>query len=136
MNSNSLQPLTRLIARLRGPDGCPWDRKQTLETVRAYLIEEAHEVAAAIDSEDSDEVSAELGDLLFQVVFTSELAKEAGGLSLPEVIERIRRKMIDRHPHVFGDATLATSGEVQQAWEQRKAKANASGVSILDGVPQ
>jgi MazG family protein len=135
MSSDSLTPLTRLLARLRGPDGCPWDRKQTLETVRAYLIEEAHEVAAAIDANDPNEVSAELGDLLFQLVFTAELAREAGGSTLPEIIERIRRKMIDRHPHVFGDATLADSSEVQQAWERRKASANAPGVSILDGVP-
>lgn len=136
MSSDSLTPLVELIARLRGPDGCPWDRKQTLETVRAYLVEEAHEVAAAIDHGDPDEVSAELGDLLFQLVFTAQLAREVGGSTLPEIVRRIHDKMIERHPHVFGDRQLEDSRAVQQAWEQRKAKSNAPGVSILDGVPR
>jgi MazG family protein len=135
MTDNSLDPLVQLVTRLRDPDGCPWDREQTLTTVRAYLIEEAHEVGAAIDQGDVASVSAELGDLLFQLVFTVLLAEEAGGLKLDAVIESIRRKMIERHPHVFGDATLANSDEVRQAWEKRKARANEDGQSILDGVP-
>jgi MazG family protein len=135
MSEAKLQPLVELIARLRAPDGCPWDQQQTLDSVRAYLLEEAHEAAAAIDSGDLDELSGELGDLLFQVVFTATLADEAGGLSLTEIIERIRAKMVERHPHVFSDAVLETPAEVQQAWEQRKASSSALEESQLAGVP-
>lgn len=135
MNAYSLEPLVRLIDHLRGPDGCPWDRQQTLDSIRAYLVEEAHETAAAIDRGAPEEVSGELGDLLFLLVFTAVLATEAGGADLDELIDRIRRKMIERHPHVFGDETLTTPEEVKLAWEKRKAAANAPGTSILEGVP-
>jgi ATP diphosphatase len=135
MSNANLQPLVELVARLRAPDGCPWDQEQTLESVRAYLIEEAHEVAAAIDSGEYDDLSGELGDLLFQVVFTAELTREAGGQPLEEIIERIRSKMIDRHPHVFAGETLETPQAVQKAWEQRKASTSAIDESHLAGVP-
>jgi MazG family protein len=135
MSEAKLEPLIDLIARLRAPDGCPWDQQQTLDSVRAYLLEEAHEAAAAIDSGDLDELSGELGDLLFQVVFTATLAGEAGGLSLPEIIERIRAKMVERHPHVFSGEVLETPAEVQQAWEKRKAGSRALEESQLAGVP-
>ncbi|MEM8930443.1 MAG: nucleoside triphosphate pyrophosphohydrolase [Acidobacteriota bacterium] len=128
--------LLELIARLRAPDGCPWDRKQTLSSVRAYLIEEAHEVAAAIDAEDFDALREELGDLLFQVSFVGRLAEEAGVFQLADAADEVRQKMIERHPHVFGapEERLDDAADVARAWERRKAAKRASG-SILDGVP-
>ncbi len=130
-----MEKLIELVARLRAPDGCPWDRQQTLDSVRAYLLEEAHEVAAAIDSRDLDELSGELGDLLFQIVFTAALTEEAGGLTLGEIIDRIRDKMIERHPHVFGGEALETPEAVERAWERRKARSKADDESQLAGVP-
>jgi MazG family protein len=115
-----LEKLENLLAILRGPDGCPWDREQELPDLRAYLLEEAHEVAAAIDHDNDDELEAELGDLLFQVVFVARLCEEAGRFDLGSVIDRIHKKMIDRHPHVFGDENLADSAAVKEAWEKRK----------------
>ena len=130
-----LAPLIDLVRRLRAPDGCPWDREQTLPNVRAYLLEEAHEVAAAIDGGDLSDVAGELGDLLFQVVFTAVLVGESGGVSATEIIESIHTKMVERHPHVFADEVLTTSEEVNRAWESSKALQNDPETSILDGVP-
>lgn len=131
----SLDRLFDLVARLRAPDGCPWDREQTIEDLRAYLLEEAHEVAAAIDSGDWDEIGSELGDLLFQIVFVSHLAQEESSLAFSEVVDRIERKMITRHPHVFGDEELADSAAVHRAWERRKVERAGPNSSILAGVP-
>jgi MazG family protein len=136
MSDASLEPLLALVRRLRAPDGCPWDREQTLADVRAYLLEEAHEVAAAIDERDPARIAAELGDLLFQVVFTSELTREGGGSDLAAVAAAVHDKMVARHPHVFGDEVLATSDDVQRAWETGKAGRKAEGASILDGLPR
>lgn len=127
--------LLRLVTRLRGPDGCPWDREQTLGDVRAYLVEEAHETAAAIDQGDWDELRGELGDLLFQVVFIARLASEEGAFELSDVIDGIHHKMIDRHPHVFGSEEVADSGEVLRNWEQRKLETAGEPRSVLAGVP-
>ena len=135
MSNVNFEALVELVARLRAPDGCPWDRQQTLDSVRAYLLEEAHEVAAAIDSGDLDELSVELGDLLFQVVFTAALTDEAGGLALGEIIDRTRNKMIERHPHVFAGEVLETPEAVVRAWERRKASSKAADGSQLSGVP-
>lgn len=130
----SLVELQRLIERLRAPDGCPWDREQTLGDLRAYLIEEAHEVAAAIDSGDRAALAEELGDLLFQVVFIGRLGAEEGSFTLRQVTEGIHRKMIERHPHIFGDAEKPADGDaVAVAWEKRKLAALSG--SLLDGVP-
>ncbi len=135
MPSDTLRPLVDLIRRLRGPDGCPWDREQGLADIRGYLLEEAHEVAAAIDEGNDDEISGELGDLLFHIVFTAELVREAGGASVEQVVERIHDKMVARHPHVFGTEVLTSSDDVHRAWEARKARERATrGDSILDGV--
>ncbi|RMH23020.1 MAG: nucleoside triphosphate pyrophosphohydrolase [Acidobacteria bacterium] len=134
-----LARLEALVARLRAPDGCPWDRRQTLGDLRAYLLEEAHETAAAIDRAvadgDYEPLREELGDLLFQVVFIAHLAAEAGAFRLADAIERIHRKMIERHPHVFGDDALADAGEVHRAWEARKLAQQPPHRSLLDGVP-
>ena len=95
--------LVGLMQRLLAPDGCPWDREQSLPNVRAYLLEEAHELAGAIDAGDWEELAEELGDLLFQAAFIGRLAEENGAFRLSQVIDGVYRKMVERHPHVFGD---------------------------------
>jgi len=127
--------LSALVRRLRGPEGCPWDREQRLEDLRAYLLEEAHEVAAAIDSGDFAELRAELGDLLFQVVFIADLAEEQSAFDLREVSREIEAKMVARHPHVFGAERLSNAAEVHRAWERRKLSTKATTTSILEGLP-
>ncbi len=120
--ASDLARLTRLIARLRAPDGCPWDREQRLADLRAYLLEEAHETAAAIDGGDLDALAGELGDLLFQAVFVASLSAEAGGPDVDAAIDRVEAKMIARHPHVFGGERLADAEAVRAAWERRKVR--------------
>ncbi len=110
-----------IIDRLRGEPGCPWDRKQTPQSVQTYLVEEAHEAAAAIVSGHTVEARDELGDLLFMTLFVVHLYEEAGTFSLEEVCSRIASKMIRRHPHVFGDTVVASSREVRDNWEKIKA---------------
>ncbi len=130
-----LARLLALVTRLRAPDGCPWDREQTLGDLRAYLLEEAHETAAAIDRGDLDALAGELGDLLFQAAFVARLAEERGGFKLSDAIDRAEAKMIDRHPHVFGGEALADARAVREAWERRKLRTegNRRG-SLLDGA--
>lgn len=135
MSAADLRPLLDLVARLRAPDGCPWDREQGLGEVRAYLVEEAHELAAAIDGGDWGEITGELGDLLFQAAFIGRLAEEAGACELDAVIDGIRRKMVARHPHVFGGEELADSAAVRAAWELRKLREEPGRASLLAGVP-
>jgi len=130
-----LARLLELVETLRGPEGCPWDREQTLADARTYLIEEAHEAAAAAAAEDWDSIAGELGDLLFQVAFVARLGEESGALDPGEVIDRIHRKMVARHPHVFGDEAAETAEEVLAAWERRKLHAE-HGRSLLEGVPE
>jgi ATP diphosphatase len=129
-----LQKLVDLVARLRAPDGCPWDREQNLDSVRAYLLEEAHEAAAAIDGGDWEELAGELGDLLFQAAFIGRLAEEAGAFRLADVIDGVHDKMVARHPHVFGDEALADAEAVRQAWERRKLQKEDRRGSLLAGV--
>lgn len=130
-----LDRLLALVERLRAPDGCPWDREQKLPDLRAYLLEEAHETAAAIDGGDPEALAAELGDLLFQAAFVASLAAEAGGPGAAEAIERSRTKMIARHPHVFGGEELATAEQVRAVWERRKLRdASHDRESLLDGA--
>jgi len=127
-----------LIARLRAPGGCPWDREQTHESVKPMTIEEAYEVAHAIEEGDDEELAGELGDLLLQVVFHASIAEERGAFGLKRVIERVADKMVRRHPHVFGDDDAATSGEVLRNWEAIKAQERAAkgrdDESMLDSV--
>ena len=130
-----LDRLLALVERLRGPDGCPWDREQQLPDLRAYLLEEAHETAAAIDAGEPDALVSELGDLLFQAAFVASLLAEAGGPGAAEAIERSRAKMIARHPHVFGGEELATAEEVRAVWERRKLRDGGNArKSLLDGA--
>lgn len=125
--------LVDLVARLRGPGGCPWDQEQRLPDCRAYLLEEAHEVAGAIDREDWEGLADELGDLLFQVVFIVSLAQEGGRFDLHRVIDGVHAKMVARHPHVFGNEPAADAKAVRQAWERRKLE-SGSHASLLEGL--
>jgi ATP diphosphatase len=130
-----LQKLIDLVARLRAPDGCPWDREQRLPDLRAYLLEEAHELASAIDDGDWQSIGEETGDLLFQIAFIGRLGEEAGTATLTEAVDGVHRKMIERHPHVFGEEVLVSSEEVRQAWERRKLKTGPKRDSLFSGVP-
>lgn len=122
---------------MRGPDGCPWDRRQTLSDFKVYLIDEAYEVLQAMDAADRKLLCEELGDLLFQIVFIARLAEEEGSFGIQQVIELIEEKMIRRHPHVFGDSSVSTAQEVLDQWEAIKAsEGKSSGSSILAGVPE
>jgi MazG family protein len=111
-----------IMERLRAPGGCPWDREQTFDSIKPYTLEEAYEVLEAIDNRDWDELTGELGDLLLQVLFYSEMAKEQGTFTIDEVLERLSKKLVDRHPHVFGDVKAETSSEVLRNWEALKAE--------------
>jgi XTP/dITP diphosphohydrolase len=119
----ALQELIEVVARLRSPDGgCPWDLAQTAETLTPYVIEEAYEVVDAIKSGDKSAIAEELGDLLLQVVLQAQIASESGQFSLKEITQGISQKLIRRHPHVFGEVSVASVDEVRQNWEQIKAK--------------
>jgi tetrapyrrole methylase family protein/MazG family protein len=133
---SSLPRLASLMARLRGPEGCPWDRKQTLQNLKVYLIDEAYEVLQAIDAGDPQLLCEELGDLLFQIVFIARLAQEDGSFDLEKVIQGIHEKMIRRHPHVFGHATASTPQEVLSQWDAiKKTEGKPAPTSALSGVP-
>ena len=123
-----------LIARLRAPGGCPWDREQTHESVKPMTIEEAYEVAEAIDQRDDHELAAELGDLLLQVVFHADIARERGAFGIEQVIGHVSDKMVRRHPHVFGGETAESAGEVLRNWEAiKQAERAAKGQAAEDG---
>ncbi len=130
-----------LIAKLRAPGGCPWDREQTHASVKPMTIEEAYEVAQAIDEGDDRELAAELGDLLLQVVFHAQMATDRSAFTIGEVIDGVTAKMIRRHPHVFGDDGASSAGEVLRNWEAQKAEERAAQgkpaatESMLDSVP-
>jgi nucleoside triphosphate diphosphatase len=112
----------QIMARLRAPGGCPWDREQTFDTIKPYTMEETYEVLEAIDNRDWPELTGELGDLLLQVLFYSEMAREAGHFSLDDVLDRLSNKLVDRHPHVFGEVKADTPAEVLRNWEALKAQ--------------
>ena len=111
-----------IMARLRAPDGCPWDREQTFDTIKPYTLEETYEVLEAIDNRDWPELTGELGDLLLQVLFYAQMAREQGTFSIDDVLDRLSNKLVDRHPHVFGDVKADTSAEVLRNWEALKAQ--------------
>lgn len=131
--------LVRVVARLREPGGCPWDREQTHESLSPYVIEEAHEVAEAIASGDPARLAEELGDLLLQVMLHARVAEEAGRFDVHEVARGLSEKLIRRHPHVFGDAVADTAAEVTQRWErikQAEKREKGETAGVLDGVPK
>ncbi|MEW6517609.1 MAG: nucleoside triphosphate pyrophosphohydrolase [candidate division FCPU426 bacterium] len=134
---NRFPELVRLMARLRAPDGCPWDRKQTHRSLRPFLLEETHEVLEAIASRSPRRLQDELGDLLFQIIFHAQLAAEAGQFTIDDVVAGSLAKMKRRHPHVFGNERLRTSGQVLENWEEiKRRERGGSGKSLLDGVPR
>ncbi|MGO9404740.1 MAG: nucleoside triphosphate pyrophosphohydrolase [Terriglobales bacterium] len=112
----------QIMARLRAPGGCPWDREQTFDTIKPYTLEETYEVLEAIDNRDWPELTGELGDLLLQVLFYSQMASEEGHFSVDDVLDRLSTKLVDRHPHVFGDVKADTPAEVLRNWEALKAE--------------
>jgi len=134
-----------IMERLRAPGGCPWDREQTFDSIRPYTLEETYEVLEAIDNRDWPELAGELGDLLLQILFYAEMAKEQSRFSIDDVLDRLSGKLVARHPHVFGDVKADTSAEVKRNWEALKreerrqrsgeqASAQAEKPSILAGV--
>jgi len=118
------QTLVEIVSQLRGPNGCPWDLEQTPKSLAQYAIEEAFELAEAIEKDDKSEVREELGDFLFQVILQAQVAKDEGSFSLLEVIKSLNEKMIRRHPHVFGDVDAKTTTEVWKNWDKLKSQEN------------
>jgi MazG family protein len=130
--------LVEVMARLRAPGGCPWDRKQTFDTIKSYLLEEAYEVMDAIDRRDWPSLEEELGDLLLQPVFFAEMAREQGLFSIADSIDAINEKLVRRHPHVFGDAHAETPEDVKVRWDEikKQEKGPVQEESVLDSVPR
>ena len=126
-----------IMERLRAPGGCPWDREQTFDSIKPYTLEETYEVLEAIDNRDWNELPGELGDLLLQVLFYSEMAKEQGTFSIDDVLERLSKKLVDRHPHVFGDVKAETSTDVKRNWEalkvEERKKRDREKADVADG---
>jgi MazG family protein len=128
--------LLSVMARLRGAGGCPWDREQTRESLRPFLIEEAYEVLEALEADDPDRIREELGDLLFQVVFHAEIARERAEFSMDDLLRTLLAKMVRRHPHVFGDRRVDTATEALSQWEAIKQAEGGAGRSALHGIPR
>ncbi len=129
--------LVDLMARLRSPSGCPWDKAQTPQSLKPYLIEEVYEVLDAIDRNDDAEIVEELGDLLLQIVFHAQIAREENRFTIDDIAAAIADKLVRRHPHVFGDAKADTPDQVLQNWEAIKAgEKSGKRASLLDGVPR
>jgi MazG family protein len=136
--TSHIQQLTELIETLRSEKGCPWDRKQTVQSMSSYLVEEVYELLEALEAGDAEEVLEEMGDVLFQILFLIQFFREAGHFDLEKVAERNLAKMIRRHPHVFGGANIDTDEEVRRQWREIKAneKEKPVDVSILSSIPR
>ncbi len=132
----NFEDLVDIVAKLRGPEGCPWDREQTRESLKPFMVEEFYELIDEFDKNDPEGMKEEFGDLLFQIVLQSQLSKEEGAFDIHDVVEDIARKMIRRHPHVFGDKELKTSEEVSVWWAEHKKREGKNRESALDGVPR
>ena len=139
-SASSFAELVAIMARLRAPDGCPWDREQTHASLQPYLLEEAYEALEAIDDEDDGELCKELGDVLLQIVFHAQIAAEENRFTIEDVGRAIVDKLIRRHPHVFGDAEVDGSGQVVRNWEQIKREERQEqgreAPSLLEGIPK
>jgi len=136
--ADNFSNLVALMARLRGPDGCPWDLKQTPDSLKPFLVEECYEVIDALDEGSPEKIREELGDLLFQIIFHARIAEEQGQFTISDVISCINEKMVRRHPHVFGDTRVSSDKEVLANWEEikKKEKGYKERKSILEGVPR
>jgi MazG family protein len=130
----SFSKLLKIVQRLLGPQGCPWDRLQTLDTLKPYIIEEVYEVIEAVEKKDPQQHKEELGDLLLQILFHAEIERKKGVFDIENVINSLINKLIQRHPHVFGDLKVKGEGEVLQNWERLKRKEGKS--SVLQGIPK
>src|SRR5215471_14959590 len=128
--------LVEIMARLRSPGGCPWDREQNFDTIKPYLLEETYEVLDAIDAKDFEGLADELGDLLLQAVFFAQMASEEGRFNIADSIDAINHKLVRRHPHVFGDAIATTAGDVKQRWDEIKAAEKPRPKGLLASVPR
>jgi tetrapyrrole methylase family protein/MazG family protein len=128
--------LAEIIARLRAPDGCPWDKEQTHASLRGNLLSECYEVMEALDAGDPDKLCEELGDLLLQIVLHAQIAKDDGEFEIGDVIKSISTKIVRRHPHIFGSTKVKDSQEVMHNWEELKRGEREEGVSMLEGVPK
>lgn len=136
---SNFQKLIDIMARLRGPNGCPWDREQTPQTLKPYLVEETYEVLDALDDDDDDEIVEELGDLLLQIVFHAQIASEENRFTIEDVAEAISEKLIRRHPHIFGDVEANDADQVVKNWQAIKTREKAQKgkpEGALDGVPR
>jgi tetrapyrrole methylase family protein/MazG family protein len=131
---SAFQKLIDIMGRLRGPDGCPWDKEQTHDSLKPYLLEESYEVLEALDSDNVNDLKEELGDLLLQVIFHTELAQEKKNFTILDVLNTLNDKLIRRHPHVFGNKKILSAEEQTVHWERIKKKEGK--VSVLDGVPK
>lgn len=129
------EDLVAIMAKLRSPDGCPWDNEQTHETLKKYMLEEAYELIESIDAKDDKAIIEECGDVLLQVVFHARIAEEEGRFTIDDVVKKICDKLISRHPHVFGDRDAHSAEEVLRNWETDKKKEKPERESILDGIP-
>ncbi len=125
-----------IVSALRGEKGCPWDKEQTRESLKPFIIEEVYEVLEAIDEKNTDSIKEELGDLLFQVVLQCQIAREKDDFDMSDVLDKVSNKIITRHPHVFGDAKYKTSEEVLEHWEAQKKREGKHRESLIDGVPK
>jgi MazG family protein len=132
---NAVGKIWEIIDALRGEPGCPWDKKQTPSSVQTYLVEEAHEAAAAVRTGDRQEAAEELGDVLFMVLFLIHLYEEEGAFRLETVCDLLGEKMIRRHPHVFGDTTVENAQQVRDNWEKIKAAEKTSPSGVTDSIP-
>ena len=135
-NPDSFVALKEIIARLRGPDGCPWDKKQTHASLKPYLIEESYEVLQALDEDTPQKLCAELGDLLLQIMLHAQIATEAEQFDIDDVVRGISSKLIHRHHHVFGSHEVKDAGEVELNWEALKQEEREEGESLLSGIPE
>jgi tetrapyrrole methylase family protein/MazG family protein len=135
-NLSQFKTLVEIIARLRAPDGCPWDRKQTHSSLREFLLEECYEVLEALDEKNSSKLCDELGDLLLQIVLHTQIATESGEFELGDVIKSINTKLIHRHPHIFGSVKVKDAEEVAHNWEALKQEERGADVSLLSSIPR
>lgn len=133
--SREFDELVQIMGKLRSEEGCPWDKKQTITSLRKYLLEETYEVAEAIDKKDYSHLKEELGDLLLQIVFQSQIATERGEFTVNDVAKGISEKLIKRHPHIWGDTKVKDADEVVSNWQKIKAEEKIDRKYILDGVP-
>lgn len=134
MNYKNLEELISVIAKLRAPDGCPWDREQTHQTLRPNMLEEAYEAVDAIDENDMAHLKEELGDVLLQVLLHSQIASEHGDFNIEDVAKELKDKLIHRHPHVFGKVKVKNAQEVKKNWDILKAEEKTERKSVMDGI--